>query len=378
MSPSHAEASPRIMIVDDAPENLNLLKQMLQDCGWRVLAFPDGAMALKAAFRQAPDLLLLDISMPGMNGYEVCRRLKEHEGTRAVPVIFLSALNAAQDKIRAFEYGGADFITKPFHFEEVKVRVDTHLKIHRYRLELERNNRALEASYRDLRQTESHRDNLVHMIVHDMRNLLQTDIALLEFLGRLNPEQFAAKGAEALQDALSATLLLREMASTVLDVSRLESGTLDLQRRPWDLREVVRSALEPMRTLQDQGILSLGLPPEPLTVPCDAALVGRVVLNLVSNALKFTGHLPGAVRLELGRDGGSLRVSVRDSGPGIPPERQARIFEKFNQGLFPGHPHSSGLGLTFAKMAVEAHGGAIGVDSRTGSGSTFWFTLPAG
>jgi len=373
-----AAAPPRIMIVDDNPENLKLLKRMLTDCGWAVVAFPDGAMALKAAARQPPDLVLLDITMPGMDGYEVCRELKQDPATCAVPVIFLSSLNAAEDKVLAFDQGGEDFITKPFHFEEVKARVDAHLKIHRYRMELEAKNRALEASYRDLRELAAMRDTLVHMVVHDMRNLLQTVIVVHKVVGRMDPEQFGREGPRVLQDAVGSTFLLREMVSTVLDLSKMEAGAMVLQTSPCDLREVARSALEPMRPLQEQGVLALELPPEPLPSVCDPPMVGRIILNLVSNAVKFTPALPGAVRVSLCASGAGVRVAVRDQGPGIAPEYLDRIFERYNQGPGPGaeRHQSTGLGLAFAKMAVEAHGGSIGVESELGRGSTFWFLLP--
>jgi signal transduction histidine kinase len=378
MTGSEGGSRPRIMIVDDHPDNLKLLKQMLQDCGWGVLAFPDGTMALKAAVRQPPDLVLLDITMPGLDGYAVCRKLKADAKTRAVPVIFLSSLNAAEDKVKAFENGGEDFITKPFHFEEVKARVNAHLKVHHYQMELEAKNRALEESFRNLRELASMRDTLVHMVVHDMRNVLQTVMVVQQVVKKMPPEQFGEEGPRVLQDAIASTFLLREMIGTVLDLSKMEAGAMELQVQPCDLREVARSALEPMRALQEQGHLVLELPAEPLPAVCDPPMVGRIILNLVSNAVKFTPARPGAVRVALAAVEGGVRVAVRDQGPGIAPEYLDRIFERYNQGPGPGveRSQSTGLGLAFAQMAVEAHGGRIGVESRVGSGSTFWFVLP--
>ena len=378
MTAKEAGARPRIMIVDDHPENLKLLKRMLQDCGWAVLAFPDGAMALKAAARQPPDLVLLDITMPGMDGYAVCRELKAAPATRAVPVLFLSALTAAEDKVTAFQNGGEDFITKPFHFEEVKARVAAHLRIHHYRMELEAKNRALEDSYRTLREMASMRDTLVHMVVHDMRNLLQTVIVVQQVVKKMAPDQFGDEGPRVLQDAIASSFLLREMIGTVLDLSKMEAGAMELKVKRCDLREVARGALEPMRALQDQGVLVLELPPEPLPALCDPPMVGRIILNLVSNAVKFTPRRAGAIVVGLCASEAGVRVAVRDQGPGIAGQYLERIFERYNQGPGPGEDahQSTGLGLAFAKMAVEAHGGRIGVESRVGAGSTFWFLLP--
>ncbi|MDR3672456.1 MAG: hybrid sensor histidine kinase/response regulator [Holophaga sp.] len=378
MSEKVSGERPRIMIVDDHPENLQLLKRMLTDCGWGVVAFPDGAMALKAAGRHAPDLVLLDIRMPGMDGYQVCRAMKQNPRTRSVPVIFLSALNAAEDKVTAFQNGGEDFITKPFHFEEVKARVDAHLKLHRYRTELEAKNRALEDNYRKLREMASMRDTLVHMVVHDMRNVVQTVMMVQEVVRRMGPEQFGREGPQVLQDAVASTFLLREMISTVLDQSKLEAGVMELKMKPCDLREVARDALEPMRTLQGQGLLVLDLPQDAVPAVCDPPIVGRIILNLVSNAVKFTPPKAGAIRLGIRVTDAGVRVAVRDQGPGIAPEYLDRIFDPYNQGPGTGPERypSTGLGLTFAKMAVEAHGGRIGVESEVGRGSTFWFVLP--
>jgi putative two-component system response regulator len=138
-----------IMVVDDTPSNLKLLEEMLRADNYRVVAFPRGDLALKAAVKSPPDLILLDINMPEMNGFEVCERLKADEGLREIPVIFISALAEARDKVRAFAAGGVDYVTKPFHFEELKARTTTHLHLRKLRMELEKHNRQLEEAVRD-------------------------------------------------------------------------------------------------------------------------------------------------------------------------------------------------------------------------------------
>lgn len=373
------ESRPRIMIVDDTPENLTLLKRMLQECGCDVNAHPEGDLALRAADRQPPDLILLDITMPGMDGFEVCRRLKENSRTRSVPVVFLSALTGTEDKVKAFAAGGEDFITKPFQFDEVRARVEAHLKLHHYQAQLEEKNRALQESYQALQEMESMRDTLVHMVVHDMRNLLQPVVTTLELLRLIKPERFATDGILAVSRATSSIYLLMEMISTVLDVSKMESGNMPLHKAPCDACEIARGTLEPLRSLQDKGLLVLELPEGPVPLNCDQALIGRVILNLVSNALKFTPAGAEAVRLRVHTAVESVEFQVMDHGPGITMEYQQRIFEKFSQSpLGSEKRHSTGLGLAFSRMAVEAHGGHIGVHSEVGQGSTFWFRLPDG
>ena len=140
-----------IMVVDDTPANLNLLQKMLQTKGYRVLAFPDGKMALAAVARHAPDLILLDINMPEMDGFEVCERLKADAVLKEIPVIFISALTETEDKVKAFALGGVDYVTKPFQFEEVNSRVETHLRLRRQQLELEEEHRRLQQALDEVR-----------------------------------------------------------------------------------------------------------------------------------------------------------------------------------------------------------------------------------
>ena len=140
-----------IMVVDDTPANLNLLQKMLLDKGYRVLAFPDGKMALAAAAKHPPDIILLDINMPEMNGFEVCERLKADAVLKEIPVIFISALIETEDKIKAFALGGVDYVTKPFQFEEVNSRVETHLRLRRQQLELEEERRRLQQALDEIR-----------------------------------------------------------------------------------------------------------------------------------------------------------------------------------------------------------------------------------
>ena len=146
-----ARETADIMVVDDTPANLNLLQKMLQDKGYRVLAFPDGKMALAAAAKHPPDLILLDINMPEMNGFEVCERFKADAELKEIPVIFISALTETEDKVKAFTVGGVDYVSKPFQFEEVNSRVETHLRLRRQQLELEKERRRLQQALDEIR-----------------------------------------------------------------------------------------------------------------------------------------------------------------------------------------------------------------------------------
>ena len=356
---------PSVLVVDDSPENLRLLSTILTDNGYEVRPVTSGRQALQTAERAAPDLVLLDISMPSMNGITVCRQFKEREQLRDIPVIFLTALTETADKLEAFAAGGVDFIAKPFQVEEVVARVRVHVDLRRARQELARH-------YERLRELEKVRDDLVHMIVHDMRSPLQGVLTLLATMRRQVRE---GEMAETLDDAVYAARELGRMANDLLDVSRLEQGKMPLEMKSCDLIELAREVVinfpsDEMR----QVIVENG---KPASVECDAGLVRRVLENLVSNGIK---HTPAGTEVRVSAVTGetAVRVQVRDNGGGVPAEVRQRIFEKFGgvRTRANGDYHSVGLGLAFCKLAVQAHGGAIGVEDAEGGGSVFWFDLP--
>ena len=367
-----------IMVVDDTPANLKLLEEMLQRRGYRVVQFPRGTMALKAAARNPPDLILLDIMMPEMDGFEVCHRLKADKNLKDIPVLFISALDGTDDKIKAFSAGGLDYVTKPFHDAEVLARVKTHLALRRQQVRIEAQTRQLQEDHDRLRELEELRDNLVHMIVHDMRSPLMGMLGFAELLvGELKALGHDDLMADA-EQILATGVRLRDMVTTLLDIHRMESNEMPLEMKACDLREVVANATASLGTLVKDSIVLFEPPAAGMDIVCDREICRRVVANLVANAIKFTGS-SGEVRIRLDRVPEGVRVSVCDTGPGIAPECRERIFDKFGQvsTRSEGKKNSSGLGLTFCKLAVEAQGGWIGVDSEVGKGSTFWFTLPA-
>jgi len=366
------KADASVLVVDDTPENLRLLIDFLRNENYTVRLAPSGALALQAVEQEAPDLILLDINMPGMDGYEVCRRLKAQQRLQEIPVIFISAYNETMDKVKAFEVGGVDYVTKPFQFEEVQARVETHLKLRRAQS-------ALRESFENLRSLEELRDNLVHMVVHDMRSPLTALITNLDFLKQDLAGHIASQSMEDIDAAVAGGRRLNHMADELLDVSRLEARKMPIERVQCDLAEVVRAALENVKTRESGREVVLEAP-QPVPLPVDVKILGRVIENLVGNGMKHTPPgQPLIVSVSASEKGGGARVAVRDHGPGIPAELREKIFDKFGtlRSRNEQKHHSAGLGLAYCKLAVEAHGGRIGVDSVEGQGSTFWFTLPA-
>lgn len=259
-----------------------------------------------------------------------------------------------------------DYISKPFQLEEVAARVHSHL-------ELSSQRRELQGNYERLRELERLRDGLVHMLVHDLRSpLTGIRMGLESARGLLPPGDptLASMVGAALASANSMT----EMITQLLDVSRLEAGQMPLHRTAGDLVALARSAQDLLRTQAETRRLRL-TPAEAIIANYDPNLLRRVLNNLLGNALKFT--LPnGEVSLGISREAGQVRVTVADNGPGIPPAFHQKIFTLFGQVESRKSGVGTGLGLAFCKLAVEAHGGRIGVESVPGQGSTFWFTLP--
>jgi two-component system sensor histidine kinase/response regulator len=363
-----ADSKGNILVVDDTPAYLEALRGMLKDQGYRVRPVTNGRLALAAVEAERPDLILLDVNMPDMNGFETCERLHADARFAEIPVIFLSALSDTEDKVRALSAGGVDYVTKPFESAEVLARVETHLRIHRLQEQLA-------AQYQDLKRLESLRDSLTHMIVHDLRSPLQGILTHLQLL-ELDGVALGADNLDSVKQGLKSTRSLIRMISAVLDVSRLEAGEMPLRPTETDLSAAVKDALDNLSGLVVDRDVEVDDSAGSVSATFDRSVIARVVANLVGNALNFTPE-DGSIVIRVTRRGERACIEVADTGPGIPPEYQTRIFEKFGQvDAGPEKKMSTGLGLAFCKLAVDAHGGEIGVESVVGEGSTFWFTLP--
>ena len=367
---SGAPVSGLVLVVDDTEVNRILLREILELDGHRVALASDGPEALRRVREDPPDLVLLDVSMPGMDGLEVCRRLRADPATDSLPVILVTALADRAHRLEGIAAGANDYLTKPIDRPDLLLRVRNALRLRKLHSELE-------AQYRKLQDLEQLRDSLVHMLVHDLRSPLTGISAYLQMsrerIGELGDPQLDADFEEMGRSVAQLT----DMVSDVLDVSRFEAGAMPLQPAPLDLRTVVAEAVSALGRARHAAVAVDG-GQEPVAAVADPEVIRRVVTNLVGNAVKFTPR-GGQVRVEVVTGSSGPEVRVRDTGPGIPPELHERIFEKFGQANGNGKPRvrSSGLGLAYCKLAVEAHGGRIGVVSATGEGSTFWFSLPS-
>ena len=363
-SSASASTQANILVVDDSADDLELIGLLLRQQGHQARLISDGHDALESARLDPPDLILLDVGMPGMNGYELCERLQAEPGLREIPVLFLSAATQIADKVRAFQAGGVDYITKPFEIEELSARVRTQLELRRQR-------RELEESCERLRELERLRDNLAHMIIHDLRSPILGLQLSLEYLSKSLAGADTAV-VELLARGKGWASRLSQMTAQLLDLSRLEAGQMPLVRRLEDVARPANAAIESVAAITPKQRVTLS---GSVTAFYDADIVRRMVENLLINAMKFSPE-GSEIKITITREGDMARVAVADQGPGIPPQHQQRIFEKFAQVDADSKRSGSGIGLAFCKLAAEAHGGQIGVISRPGQGSEFWFTLP--
>jgi signal transduction histidine kinase len=357
-----------VLVVDDEAANRSLFATMLESDGHEAVLAADGHQALSAAAEAAPDVVLLDVMMPELNGYEVCRRLKADPETAAIPVIMLTGLSQRDSRLEGIRAGANDFLNKPVDLTELRLRVRN--AIHSKRLYDE-----VRAGYARLEKLEALREDLTGMIVHDMRSPLMGISGFLELLQMQTKDVLPEEDYEFLGRALESSHQLMEMVNSLLDVSRLESGEMPLCCGGHDLAHLARAAVESLGSLTWNGRVEVEAS-GPVYAFCDEQLVQRVIANLVGNGVKFSPK-DRPVRVRISGGGERATVSVADDGPGIPAEFHERIFEKFGQVDPCGRRlRSSGLGLAFCKLAVEAHGGEISLRSAPGEGSEFRMDIP--
>lgn len=369
-----------ILIVDDNPANLDLLAGLLREHKFRVRAVPSGRMALDAARRSPPELVMMDITMPGMSGYEACEAMGQDPVLSAIPVIFISALDDPLDKVKAFQVGGRDYVSKPFHAEEVIARVNHQVQMVRLEKALKAQNENLQDANLKLREMNTLKANFTAMLVHDIRSPM-TVVGIALGAAHDDPELFSAIHSQATDAFTKIQNLLAEM----LEVYRSESGQMPFEfsafpPAPW---------LDQIAATHDSVAANAGLTfqvqiaPDLPDITGDASKLERALTNLLTNAFKFTPR-GGAVRMEATVDHGAgveaglrwLRITITDTGRGIPAEELPFIFDPFRQARTQASTGGVGLGLAIVQRIVAGHKGRISANSQVGFGTTFTLKLP--
>jgi two-component system, sensor histidine kinase and response regulator len=365
MTMNETPESTSIMVVDDTSANLKLLQEMLRAKGYLVLTFLRGAMALKAAAKSPPDLILLDINMPEMSGFEVCERLKADEVLKDIPVIFISALTETADKVKAFAVGGVDYITKPFQFEEVNARVETHLRLRRQQLELQALNEL--------------KNHFLGMAAHDLRTPLTGIMGISELLADQLSPLLTEKQSRFFDMLLASSQFMVGMVNDLLDMSAIESGHLTVERRMVDITVPIKRSVEinGMFAYPKNISITISCQEQLPQVFADTNRIEQVINNLLSNAIKYSQ--PGTnITVRVRHESNEVIISIADQGPGIPEKEQHKLFQAFGKtSVQPTSKkeRSTGLGLLIVRKIIEAHEGRILLLSEPGKGTEFFFSL---
>lgn len=374
-----------VLIVDDNPDHSEITIKHLEEIGYKTFIAGDGEMALERVKFFLPDIILLDIGMPGMGGYETCRRLKADPRTRDIPVIFQSIHSETFDKLKGFEVGAVDYITKPINVDELAARINTHLTIRSLQKNLENTNQALSASKEIAEKAvfaaeEANRakSEFLANMSHEIRTPMN---AILGFAEIAKNEETDKKIRGYLETILSSGKSLLSLINDILDLSKIEAGKIDLKYSPVSISYLVQDVVNMFSQTVNKKGLELFVDESnkiPKALLMDEYRIRQVLINLINNAVKFTekGHIRLSINCTNAQDFRSkvdLILSVEDTGIGIPEEQQNKIFNAFEQGKLSKENKygSTGLGLAISKQIVEMMGGQISVKSTLGKGAIF-------
>ena len=366
-----SERLGKVLVVDDEPANVELIVRRLSGNGYETLTANNGHDAIAVATKEQPDLILMDIMMPGLDGWQATKLLKGDPKTANIPVVFVTARDRPEDVAAGFEAGGMMYVNKPVEPVELFARVRNAIYMKRLQDDLRRKNE-------DLQRLEGSRQELIGMLGHDIRNLANSVVAFLQLarMGELTPDRPEFAQLLGLSEANIAEVL--RMVNALLDVYKMEEGRLEAVAAVNKLRDVVRRSFAQLTPeAMAKGIALVERIPEDTTVFIDAGLIVRVLTNLISNAIK---HTPGGGTVTIDAElssADSIVVRVTDTGPGIPEADATHVFDRFYQTDTGRSRGGTGLGLAFCKLAVELHGGKIGVANGGQPGAIVEFTIPS-
>ncbi|EDX84180.1 response regulator receiver domain protein [Synechococcus sp. PCC 7335] len=363
-----------ILIVDDQPENLQLLLDTLSRQSYELRRVLSGQLAIQVAQFDPPDLILLDIRMPDMDGYEVCRQLKTNKRTRDIPVIFLSALDDPVDKVKAFDVGGADYVSKPFQVPEVLARVRHQLQIRQLQRQAEEQQQQLQRRAQALEMANQELEFFSSSASHDLTAPLRGLQSLSEVLIEDYGDRLDELGQTYLHRIRSTAIEMDLLLKTLLDYSRMSRTEFSVG--PVSLQAVVANTLQTLRSTIESSGADIEVQPDLPSVVGFSLILERVASNLLTNALKYVepGSFP-RVYIGAERKQQTVRWFFQDSGIGISEDDQARIFKPFERlhgsESYPG----TGFGLAIVQRGITQLGGYCGVESELGKGSRFWIEL---
>ena len=364
-------ADYKILIVDDVVSNVLLLKILLANQKFQVCTANNGTMCIEMARKEHPDLILLDVMMPDMNGFDTATVLKKEEGTKDIPIIFLTALNTPQDLVHGFQVGASDFLTKPFNKEELVMRVTQQISLVAAK-------RIIEKQNAELRATLDNRDKMYSVIAHDLRSPMASIRMVLNLVvASATPEAVGPELYALLDQANRESEEVHDLLDNLLKWTKSQTGRLTVVKQDLDLNDIIPGVVEIFEAIAFTKRIKLDLQKTdaPLVVNADNDMLKTVVRNFLSNAIKFSPE-DSSIEIIMGTEGEMAKVSVRDHGVGIAADRLGSIFHKGETTYGTGGEEGSGLGLQLCQDFARKNGGDCTVESGEGEGSTFSVLIP--
>jgi len=361
-----------ILVVDDNPTNLGVIVDYLEDQEFEIITARDGEEGLEKAAYARPDIILLDIMMPGIDGFETCRLLKESELTNTIPVIFMTALASEEDKVRGFEMGAVDYITKPVQQREVLARVNTHLRI-------QEQSKQLKAQAEQLLALNASKDKFFSIVAHDLRGPFLPLLGNLELLADMADQFTTEEVKEMSVTSHRAAKRVADLLENLLQWSRIQMGRMEYLPERLNLSGIAQQTVELFGPIAQAKGISLQYDIEDgLKVYADDNMLRTVLRNFVSNALKFTNP-QGTVTISARLTGKNIEISVADTGVGISEDALNKLFiiGIHNSTTGTAQEKGTGLGLIMCKEMVELNNGTVWIESIVGKGTTVKCTLPA-
>ena len=361
----------KILIVDDVLSNVLLLKILLSNEKYQVCTANCGNMCIEQAKNEKPDLILLDVMMPDISGFDAAQILKKDPATAHIPIIFLTALNNPSDLVHGFQVGASDFLTKPFNKEELVVRVFHQIK-------LVAATRIIEKQNSELRATISNRDKMYSVIAHDLRSPMASIRMVLNLVVNsvskdvVGPELF-----ELLDKANRESEEVHDLLDNLLKWTKSQTGRLNVVRQELDLNDIIPGVVDifEMIALTKKINLAYQGSDKPVVAVVDNDMLKTIVRNFLSNAIKFSPE-DSTIEISLSTEGDFAKISVHDHGVGIDPERLDSIFKKGDTTYGTGGEEGSGLGLQLCADFARKNDGDVRVESVVGEGSTFSVLVP--
>ena len=361
----------KILIVDDVVSNVLLLKILLSNEKFQVCTANNGTMCLEQVKKENPDLILLDVMMPDINGFDVAVELKKDPHTAEIPIIFLTALNSPSDLVKGFQVGANDFLTKPFNKEELVMRV-------MHQIQLVAAKRMIVQQNEELKRTISNRDKMYSVIAHDLRSPMASIRMVLNLVVNVVSKDVVGDEIFGLLDkANRESEDVHDLLDNLLKWTKSQTGRLNVVTQDLELNDIVPGVVDIFNVIAEMKDIKLQYIPyeEKMTVVADNDMMKTILRNFLSNAVKFTPDGKG-IEVFTSREGDFARVSVRDHGVGIAPDRIDSIFRQGETTYGTDGEEGSGLGLQLCQDFARKNGGDVRVESVLGEGSTFSFTIP--